>query len=156
MAVKLAYEVGYAATVVYELRAGSTEEDPMIRMIFRNGTTDDFHTYNMFGQSGDIPLSLFKSKLEFAAVNDTADWCIVCANSADRGCGTCDNPGLAAAAASSGHHERLSNAASGVIGAAVTAAAFFLALGLLFFFGVVSFTLKPKRGRRSSTPVSLF
>ena len=93
------HTVEYAAALVYEVREGTTSGDPMIRMRFKNGTNDVFQTYNMFGQSGDIPLSLFKSELEFAAINTTADWCIACANSQVRGCATCDNQALAQAAA---------------------------------------------------------
>ena len=56
--------VNYAAAVVYEVRPGTSPSDPMIRMLFKNGTDDTFNTFNMFGQSGDIPLSLFTSKLQ--------------------------------------------------------------------------------------------
>lgn len=145
--------VEYAAAVVYEVREGSTPNDPMIRMRFKNGTNDIFRTYNMFDQSGDVPLSLFKSKLQFSAVNTTADWCIVCANSQDRGCGTCDNPALASAAASanaSGHHHTLSPAAAGVVGAAVTAAVFLLVLIALGYMGLVSVGKKSRSGAAHS------
>ncbi len=60
--------VEYAAAVVYEVRPGSTPSDPMIRMIFKNGTTDIFRTYNMFDQAGDTPLSLFTSQLEVCSI----------------------------------------------------------------------------------------
>lgn len=140
------HTVEYAAALVYEVREGTTSGDPMIRMRFKNGTNDVFQTYNMFGQSGDIPLSLFKSELEFAAINTTADWCIACANSQDRGCATCDNQALAQAAAAemAGHHHTLSPAAAGVVGAAVTAAVFLLALMALGWLGLVSFGRKSR------------
>ena len=84
--------VEYAAATALELRNGSTPNDPMIRLRFKNGTNDEFKTFNMFGQDGDIPLSLFKSNLEFAAINTTAEWCQICNNHIDRGCATCNNP----------------------------------------------------------------
>lgn len=56
--------VEYAAAVVYEVRPGTTPSDPMIRMIFKNGTNDVFRTFNMFGQPGDVPLSMFKANLQ--------------------------------------------------------------------------------------------
>lgn len=146
---KLLFLVEYAAAVVYEVREGTTSNDPIIRMRFKNGTNDVFNTYNMFGQSSDIPLSLFKSKLQFAAINTTAEWCIACANSQDRGCGTCDNPALASAAASAKtavHHHTLSPAAAGVVGAAVTAVVILLALIVLGFLGLVSVGRKARTG----------
>lgn len=145
------FAVEYAAAVVYEVRPGSSPSDPMIRMLFKNGTNDVFNTYNMFEQSGDIPLSLFKSKLQFAMVNTTADWCIACANSVDRGCATCDNPALAqqAESAASVHHHSLSLAAAGAVGAAVTLATIAAALGALFFLGLISFGKRSSRKGRS-------
>lgn len=56
--------VNYAACVVLEVRAPTSGgNDPTIRMVFKNGTDDVFNTYNMFGESGDIPLSEFKARL---------------------------------------------------------------------------------------------
>ncbi|KLO05866.1 hypothetical protein SCHPADRAFT_709816 [Schizopora paradoxa] len=151
---ELAGIVEYAAAVVYEVRPGATPNDPMIRMIFKNGTNDIFRTYNMFGQPGDIPLSMFTSQLEGAAVNTTAEWCVVCANSQDRGCGSCDNAATAALAsqAANEHHPALSNAAAGVIGAAVTAAVIVIALTLFSMLGFISFG---RRRRQESRPSSM-
>ena len=150
--------VNYASSIVFEVRNGSSVTDPLIRMRFKNGTDDVFNTYNMFGQSGDIPLSPFKSKLEFAAINTTAEWCIVCSNTADRGCGTCNNPTLAAAAAAEqagvGHH-KVSPPVAGVIGAAVTAAVFMLALALLTMCGLIKFGGTSRRSVRPKSPVSI-
>jgi len=155
---QLAGVVEYAAAVVFEVRGNTTSgNDAMVRMIFKNGTNDVFNTYNMFGASGDIPLSMFMDKLSFAAVNTTAEWCIICANSQDRGCGTCDNPALAAAAASASapHHKTLSPAAAGAVGAAVTLAVIFMAIASLAVLGLVSFGKGAKRsGRTTSAPSS--
>ncbi|KAH8110498.1 phosphoglycerate mutase-like protein [Phellopilus nigrolimitatus] len=155
---QLANLVDYASSAVFELRNSTTPGDPLVRMVFRNGTSAGaaFNTYNMFGQPGDVPLSLFKSKLQFAAVNSTAEWCVVCSNNADRGCGTCNSPVLAAAAASAeaGHHHALSPAAAGVVGAAVTVAAFLIALGSLMALGLLSVGRKARKGRHGARTAS--
>ena len=138
--------VNYAAATVFELRPGNTSDDPLIRFQFKNGTdATNFTTYNLFGQSGDVPLSLFKSQLQPAAINSTADWCTVCNNNADRGCGA-----LAAAASSAvaeANDGRLSPAAAGAVGAAVTIGAFAAALGILAFLGLLAIGPKARRTR---------
>ena len=44
-----------------ELRQSTAE--PVVRMNFKNGTDASFVTVPMFGNSGDTPLSQFKSEL---------------------------------------------------------------------------------------------
>ncbi|EJD08255.1 phosphoglycerate mutase-like protein [Fomitiporia mediterranea MF3/22] len=140
---QLAGVVNYAASTVFELRAGNTPNDPMIRFKFKNGTDDTFNTFNLFGQSGDVPLSLFKSKLQFAAINSTVDWCTVCNNNEDRGCVAL---ATARATGAASEHHRLTPAAAGAVGAAVTIGAFVAALGILAFLGLISFGRRPKSG----------
>ena len=103
--------------------------------------------------TADVSLSVFKSNLQRAAINSTSDWCIVCANGADRGCGTCENPALASAAAAtiaeengSRNGSKLTLAEAGVIGAAVTAATFIALFGALVFLGIISVGRKSTRG----------
>jgi hypothetical protein len=52
--------VDYASAVVFEVRQPQSDTgryaEPVIRLAFKNGT-DDFKVYNMFGSSGDTPLS---------------------------------------------------------------------------------------------------
>ena len=55
--------VNYGASVAFEIRAPQTGNDPLIRLLFKNGTDGTFVNYNMFGASGDIPLSVFKNRL---------------------------------------------------------------------------------------------
>jgi hypothetical protein len=57
------FSVNYASAIVFEVREPASGNDALIRMLFKNGTEDAFNTYNMFGESGDIPLSEFKAKL---------------------------------------------------------------------------------------------
>lgn len=150
--------VNYASSIAFEVRNGSSPTDPMLRLLFKNGTNDTFNTYNMFGQQGDIPFSMFQSKLAFSAINSTAEWCVVCSNTEDRGCGTCNNPTLAAAAATeqagTGHHHTVSPPVAGLIGAAVTAAVFVFALAALAACGLVNFGGAQRRWSRSKSPVS--
>lgn len=55
--------------VAYEVRQPASGGEPVIRMNFKNGTqTNDFTTYNMFGNSGDTPLSMFVSTLAVSSV----------------------------------------------------------------------------------------
>ena len=102
--------------------------------------------------TADVSLSVFKSNLQRAAINSTSDWCIVCANGADRGCGTCENPALASAAAAAIAEEngsgngKLTLAEAGVIGAAVTAATFIALFAALVFLGIISVGRKSTRG----------
>lgn len=102
--------------------------------------------------TADVSLSVFKSNLQRAAINSTSDWCIVCANGADRGCGTCENPALASAAAAAIAEEngsgngKLTLVEAGVIGAAVTAATFIALFAALVFLGIISVGRKSTRG----------
>jgi hypothetical protein len=52
--------VDYASAVAFEVRQPQSDTgryaEPVIRLAFKNGT-DDFKVYNMFGSSGDTPLS---------------------------------------------------------------------------------------------------
>ncbi|KAL5483060.1 hypothetical protein ACEPAI_8289 [Sanghuangporus weigelae] len=146
---ELAGVVNYAAATVFELRPSNSSDDPVIRFRFKNGTdTANFTTFNLFGESGDVPLSLFKSKLQPAVINSTADWCTICNNNADRGCAA-----LAAAASAAVKEEndgRLSPAAAGAVGAAVTIGAFAAALVLLAFLGLLSIGPKARRRARAN------
>ncbi|KAL5483059.1 hypothetical protein ACEPAI_8288 [Sanghuangporus weigelae] len=84
---ELAGVVNYAAAVVFELREGYEKNDPLIRFKFKNETdSKEFKTFDLFGRRGDVPLSLFKSKLLPAAINNTAEWCAACNNHESRGC----------------------------------------------------------------------
>ena len=55
--------MNYASAIVWEVRASGNGGEPMLRLQFKNGTNDDFHTYNMFGLSGDTPVSMFIERL---------------------------------------------------------------------------------------------
>ena len=57
------FAVNYASAIVWEIRESQNGSEPMMRLLFKNGTNDTFHTYNMFGQSGDIPISMFIENL---------------------------------------------------------------------------------------------
>lgn len=46
-----------------EVRQASSGGEPVLRFNFKNGTADSFHTYNLFGSDGDVPLASFVSAL---------------------------------------------------------------------------------------------
>ncbi len=87
-------------------------------------------------------------------MNTTAQWCVICANSQDRGCGTCDNAVATALAsqASIERHPALSNAAAGVVNAAVAAAVILIALILFSMLGCVSFGRMRRQEGRVCSP----
>ena len=97
--------MNYAAAAVFEVRETS-DGDHVLRFNFKNGTDDnDFTTYTIMGQDGDVPLSTFVDRLAVspfsspvlatptytppqpAAINTTTAWCSACGNTKDRGCG---------------------------------------------------------------------
>lgn len=51
--------VNYAAAVALEVRQPSAGGEPVVRFNFKNGTGEEFVTYNWLGGSGDVPLSTF-------------------------------------------------------------------------------------------------
>ncbi|EIW81249.1 phosphoglycerate mutase-like protein [Coniophora puteana RWD-64-598 SS2] len=132
---ELAGLVNYAAAVALEVRQSSSGQ-PTIRFNFKNGTDEDFVTYNFLNQNGDVPMSTFVDNLAPYAVNTTADWCSVCSNSQDRGCAAltlAEDQGRASA------HTRISPVGAGFLGAGLTVAVSLLMLGALAFFGFLSF-----------------
>lgn len=133
---------------MFEVRAGSSPEDPLIRFRFKNGTDDNFTTYNLLGQSGDVSLSFFKSQLQGATINSTSEWCQICSNTEDRGCAAL---ATAASDALASRHQDLSPAAAGVVGAAVTAVVLLATLGALAFCGFLSFGRRQRHTRSSTT-----
>jgi len=55
--------VEYAAAWSLEVRQPSAGGEPVLRFNFKNGTSDDFHTYAFMGSDGDVPLSTFINAL---------------------------------------------------------------------------------------------
>jgi hypothetical protein len=149
--------VDYAAAVALEVRQPSSGGAPVLRFNFKNGSSSGFQAYDLLGGSGDIPLSTFVNALAVSArafftgvfypndnhlqqpvaVNTTADWCNVCANTQDRGCGA-----IAAAAASARaqyrEHHPISPVGAGFLGAGVTLACVAATLAMLAFMGLLT------------------
>ncbi|THH21569.1 hypothetical protein EW146_g42 [Bondarzewia mesenterica] len=128
------------AAVVFEVRQSSSGGEPVLRFNFKNGTADDFHTYNILGANGDIPLATFMSAMAPTAVNTTAQWCVTCGNTQDRGCGA-----LSLAAAQAKTHQKISPVGAGFLGAGLTIAVMLMAFGTLAFLGVLTFGKRSKR-----------
>ncbi|KXN85223.1 Lysosomal acid phosphatase [Leucoagaricus sp. SymC.cos] len=142
---ELAGIVNYAAAAILELR--SSNNGPVLRLQFKNGTQDnDFHTLNMFGTSGDLPLSTFVNKLSGVTINDTATWCRVCHNTQDRGCGDITLGAAQAIAA-----ERLRPVGAGLLGAGMGVA---FILILIIFAYVLGFMRCRKKRQSSKKSVS--
>ncbi|KAA1473804.1 phosphoglycerate mutase-like protein [Dentipellis sp. KUC8613] len=152
----LANIVEYAAAWALEVRQPASGGEPVLRFNFKNGTTDTFHTYGFLGSSGDVPVSTFINTLAPPAVNTTAQWCSVCSNTKDRGCGL-----LAAASAqgaqsaSASHHQRISPVGAGFLGAGLTVAVFLMVFAALGFLGFLTFGKRrahrePKAGEKGA------
>ncbi|KAF9013360.1 phosphoglycerate mutase-like protein [Cyathus striatus] len=159
---EIAGVVNYAATVALEVRQPASGGEPIIRMNFMNGTDDSqYRMLNILGTTGDIPLSSFVNQLAPVAINDTATWCSVCANTQDRGCAAiaaARADGIAAAQI----HQKISPVGAGFLGAGLTAAVAIIMLVVLLFFGVVNFGKKSAKAHKigawglSCNPSDLF
>ncbi|KAF8893680.1 histidine phosphatase superfamily [Gymnopilus junonius] len=144
--------VNYASAVAYEVRQTSRGEQ-VIRFKFKNGTDDEFNTYNFLNTSGDVPVQTFINTLKPIGFNDLPTWCKVCNNTEDRGCANLEASCPAASQNLSVHHDRVSPVGAGFIGACITLALMLGALGLLFFTGVISIN-RGKASRPSTSDVS--
>ncbi|KAJ7644342.1 histidine phosphatase superfamily [Roridomyces roridus] len=148
---QLAGIVNYAAAVALEVREPSGGGSAVLRLRFKNGTDDQFTTYNFLGQTGDVPLQSFIDFVNPALINSTADWCTVCNNTQDRGCGA-----IAAAAAQANaaaingighHHQRISPVGAGFLGAGLTIAVMLGMFGVLAFLGLITLGKGPSKAR---------
>ncbi|KAG7091496.1 hypothetical protein E1B28_010526 [Marasmius oreades] len=96
----------------------------------------------MGSSSGEVPLQQFIQHLQPAAINSTADWCTVCGNDKDRGCGAL---ALAASEAQESIHQKIGPVGAGVLGAGLTLFVAIVMLLVLSFLGLVAFGKKGKR-----------
>lgn len=136
--------VNYASAVAYEVRQTSGG-DQVIRFRFKNGTDDQFNTYNFLNSTGDVPVKTFIDTLKPLTVSDLPTWCKVCNNTKDRGCANLDASCPANSQNLVVNHDRVSPVGAGFIGACATLALMLGALGLLFFTGVITVN----RGRKT-------
>jgi len=151
---QLAAIVNYAAAVALEVREPSGGGEPVIRFNFKNGTGQEFVTYNFLGETGDVPLSTLIDHVNPALINSTAAWCTVCNNTQDRGCGALAQAAAQASAAAlnsnagNHHHQRISPVGAGFLGAGLTIAVALAMFGVLAFLGVL--TIGRGRAKASS------
>ncbi|KAF8893679.1 histidine phosphatase superfamily [Gymnopilus junonius] len=131
--------VNYAAAVAFEVRQPNGGSDAVIRFKFKNGTNDNFNTYNFMNSTTDFPVQTILTALKPYAVNDLPTWCKVCNNQQDRGCADLS---VSAPSVSLVHHDRVSPVGAGFIGACVTLALMTGIFALLFFLGFLSFNRK--------------
>ena len=141
------FAVNYAAAMVIEVWQNGNDE-PTLRFKFKNGTDEQLNTYNMtfpgFSGPGDAPMSAFISAFEPAAINTTLQWCTICGQKTDRGCGALLAASSSSPTAAASHHDRISPVGAGFLGAGLTLAVMAMLLAALLFLGFLSF------GRRSS------
>ncbi|KAJ7081378.1 histidine phosphatase superfamily [Mycena belliarum] len=134
---QLAAIVNYASAMVLEVRQPSSGGEHVIRLNFKNGTGDDFETYNFLGASNDVPLSTLVNHVNPALIDSTTAWCAACNNKQDRGCAA-----LAAAASQAstnvGLHQLISPVGAGFLGAGLTLAVVLAMLGVLAFLGMLT------------------
>ncbi|KAF8157825.1 histidine phosphatase superfamily [Crassisporium funariophilum] len=132
---QLAGIVNYAAAVAFEVRQSNAGDEPVIRLNFKNGTEDQFNTYNFMDSNIDVPLSAFVKALKPAAFDDLPTWCKVCSNNQDRGCAA-----LALQSTTvTGTNQRIGPIGAGFLGAGVTLAVVLATIGVLSFFGLLAF-----------------
>ncbi|KIK90471.1 hypothetical protein PAXRUDRAFT_151872 [Paxillus rubicundulus Ve08.2h10] len=144
---QLAGIVDYASAVAFEVRQPTSGGEPVIRFNFKNGTDSEFTTYNFLGRTEDAPLSAFIDAVAPVAVNTTANWCSVCQNSQDRGCGALT---LAAQQAHSAALSPISPVGAGFLGAGLTLVIVALSLGTLAFLGLLTLGKVSKRRYKGS------
>jgi prostatic aicd phosphatase len=99
--------------------------------------------------TGDVPLSTFISAFEPTAVNTTLQWCNVCNQTVDRGCGALLSAAGSSTGASPAHHDKISPVGAGFLGAGLALAVVLMVLGAAFGLGLLSFG-KRRAGKTSS------
>lgn len=124
----------YAANMAFELfteNEAFSEEDLMVRFLFRNGTgpDQDLEPFRLFGGDQlEIPYARFVDELSARAINSVEQWCGACASTesfcvaANQTAEASEAQGGASSSGGSSGGDGLSNAAAGGIGAAVTLA----------------------------------
>ncbi|KAJ8080850.1 hypothetical protein PM082_017685 [Marasmius tenuissimus] len=149
---ELAGFVNFAGSIALEVRQPADGGAPVVRFNFKNGTDDaEYKTYNFMNSTSDVPLKQFLDHLQPASVKNTPEWCKVCGNNKDRGCGE-----LALAAtegqsqASSSHHQTISPVGAGFLGAGLTLFVAIAMLSVLFFLGLLTFGKKGRSRSKSS------
>ncbi|CAK5284334.1 unnamed protein product [Mycena citricolor] len=150
---ELAGIVNYAAAVALEVRQPSDGSEAVLRFNFKNGTGQDFVTYNFLGSTTDVPISTLVQHVNATMINTTIQWCNACGNNANRGCGelalAASQASAVAVAGFHSHHDRISPVGAGFLGAGLTLAVFAIMFGVLAFLGLLTFGRK--RSQRSNT-----
>jgi len=144
MTPQLSGVVDYSAIAAFEVRQPSAGGDPVIRFMFKNGTSDNsFVKYPFLNSTDDVPVSTFINALQPFAFSDIPTWCQRCNNTQDRGCANIAIKSTPMTI-TIGSHDKVSPVGAGFIGAGVTLAVMLAALALLAFTGLLSFGRKPR------------
>lgn len=54
----------YSAAAAFEVWQPNAGGEPVIRFTFKNGTTDEFHSYNFLNSTTNVPVSTFVNAME--------------------------------------------------------------------------------------------
>lgn len=84
-------------------------------------------------------------------MNSTAEWCTVCQNTQDRGCGAI---AAAAAQARADSRDRISPVGAGFLGAGVTLAVITIMFGMLAFLGILTLGKGRRHKKKHGSDVS--
>lgn len=130
--------VDYASTALFEVRTDNT-----VTFRFRNGTTGNFETKNIFGTSSpSMSISDFNSKMQPYSLDSLSKWCDKCSTADARGCevlaklnGTGGGQEEYASDTSTTGRHHVSPVVAGVIGALVSLAVAAVLLAAWLFFG---------------------
>lgn len=127
--------VDYASAAIWEVWSNDS-----LVLKFRNGSSGDFVTYDMFG-SDSMDVTTFTNKMQPYSLDTLAKWCDKCSTSEARGCGvlaqlngTGGTDIYAPATSTTGRHH-VSPVVAGVIGALVSLAVAAALLAMWLFFG---------------------
>ncbi|GLB38274.1 putative HCO3- transporter family protein [Lyophyllum shimeji] len=138
----LAGIVDYAAAVALEVRQPPSGQ-PVLRFKFKNGTDPELKRYPFFGSATDVPLQDFVNSVEPLGIDSLSEWCTLCNNQQDRGCGALN---LAATSAVAANRPAIGSVGAGFLGAGVMLALALAMFGVLLFLGVL--TVGPGRSKR--------
>ncbi|KAH7929552.1 phosphoglycerate mutase-like protein [Leucogyrophana mollusca] len=81
---ELAAIPNYASALALELRRGPAPDTrDFLRVKFKNGTSDNFQTYHVFGHKSDIAVTEFIYRIENYAITSQKQWAAACNGGGD-------------------------------------------------------------------------
>ncbi|KAF8333104.1 histidine phosphatase superfamily [Cantharellus anzutake] len=144
--------INYAGAAAFEVRTDMYGNNPVIRFLVKNGTSDSgFTTYSLFGGTKDVSLKQFRTLLQPHSLNTLSSWCYTCDNNFSRGCEANSTIPVPPNPFANRSNNKLTAVASGLIGAGAT---LFVALLSVTVCMMTGFLKLGKRGKRLSAVMS--